>query len=123
MKLLLTRRKAGIFPQCETPPNAGGAPRFFHNGSCPHGDGVRRILRCCRVADGDLVKPTSYVSQLRGVQQWRFVEEDIDLALCAGCLICVPRRAGVMECRRQEVGKQVKLSRFIFSISMISLIF
>ena len=40
-------------------------------------------------------------------RQWRFVEEDIDLALCAGCLICVPRRAGVMECRRQEVSKQV----------------
>ena len=38
--------------------------------------------------------------------QWRFVGEYIDLALCAGCLICVPRRAGVMVCRRQEVGKQ-----------------
>ena len=43
-------------------------------------------------------------------RQWCFVEEDIDLALCAGCLICVPRRAGVMECRSQEVREVAEWS-------------
>ena len=32
----------------------------------------------------------------------------MELALCAGCLVCAPRRAGVRVCSEREVDKEVQ---------------
>ena len=56
-----------------------------------------------------LPRPPTFSYNCREYRKWWFVEEkNMELALCAGCLVCVPRRAGVRVCSEREVDKEIK---------------
>ena len=56
-----------------------------------------------------LERPPKLCYNCREYRKWRFVEErKMELALCAGCLLCAHRREGVRVCRDRFVGKKIQ---------------
>ena len=37
--------------------------------------------------------------------RWYLVEEQVLLPLCAGCILCLPRRPGCVQCPNQKLGE------------------
>ena len=55
-----------------------------------------------------LERPPKLCYNCREYRKWRFVEEHkMELAICAGCLLCAHRREGVRVCRARFVGKKI----------------